>query len=133
MSASYFGKPVRYGVSVVGLERDQRRGSDDEVVEIDLGYILLKSGKRIGDNPEATGPGHETERRKRRLTTGRVVQVGRRAEESHPRLVHGGRSDDLRITYHKLLRPGWRLGGEAWRFISTTLFKNGQGTGNCRV
>ena len=113
MPAQYLGNPVRYGVGVVGLERDQGGRTDGEVVEVELGHILRISGIGIGDNPLRTETGHETQRGKRSLSTRRVVQVGRRAEEGQARLIHSGRSENLGVTYDKLLGASGRPRREA--------------------
>src|ERR1700687_410325 len=115
MPAHYLGKPVRYGVGVIGLKRDQRGCADaDVVVEIELGHILRITWSSIGNDAEGAGTGNETERGKRRFSTRRVVQVGSRAEEGRPRLVDSGRPDNLGVTYDELLGAGWRLRGESW-------------------
>src|SRR5580692_7286893 len=114
MFAYYLRKPIRHGVSIVRLERDQRRGADGEVVEIDLGDILRKPGCRIGDNAEATGTSHKTERGKRRFAARGVIQVSSRTEKSGSCFVHGRRSKSFGIAYDKFLGTGWRRCGEAW-------------------
>src|ERR1700733_5016478 len=129
MSARYLGKPVRYHVGVVGLERDQRGCADGEVVEIELGHILRISGIGVGDNPLGTGAGHETKRGKRRFSARRVVQMGRRTEESHPRLVDSGRPENLGVTCDELLGTSWRLRREAWPGCAAA----GQGRENGRI
>src|ERR1700680_166852 len=114
MLAHDLGKPVRYRVGVIGLERDQGGCADGEVVEIELGHILRISGIGIGDNAERTGTGHETERGKLRLATLRVVQVGGGAEEAEARLIHRRGPERFGITHYELLGSRWRLRGEAW-------------------
>ena len=59
--------------------------------------------------------------------------MGRRAEESDARLVHGVRSDGLIITDDELLRAGWRHRREARQACATALRSNGQGVVHRRV
>src|SRR6202044_3570910 len=113
MLAHRFGKPVRRRVRIVGLECDQRRGADSEVVEINLRNILWKSRRSLGNDAECPGAGHKTQRCQRSLAAARVVQVGGRTEEGNPCLVHSGASDGLIVTDNELLRAGWRPRREA--------------------
>src|SRR5947209_1560742 len=107
MLAHYLRKSVRCRVGVVRLKRDQRGYADRKVVEVELRYILRKSGSGIGDNSLGSSAGDETERGKRRLPTRRLVQVGRGSEKGQTRLIHRGSSDTLSVTDDELLRPRW--------------------------
>src|SRR5262249_48364682 len=129
MLALRYGKPVRHRVSIVRLEGDQRRGSDREVVEINLRNKLWKSRCGIGNDAKSPDAGHETERRQRRLATARVVQVRSGTEEGSARLVHRRGADGLIVADNELLRASWRYRGEAGNACATV----GQGAVHGRV